>query len=112
MTPLQRALITYEGNHALDGCPMGEIARLARETPVVRWDHGVAFFTMADIVAAGNHPGVISSNPVTHEAMGMGSKEPLIPLHLDGDAHRHTGACSIRCSHRSVLPFSRTTSGR
>jgi cytochrome P450 len=89
MTPLQRALVVYEGNHALDGCPMSEIGQLVRETPVIRWDHGVAFFTMADIVAAGNHPGVISSNPVTHEAMGMGSKEPLIPLHLDGELHRH-----------------------
>jgi cytochrome P450 len=44
---------------------------------------------MADIVAAGNHPALVSANPVTHEPFGMGSSEPLIPLHLDGELHRH-----------------------
>jgi cytochrome P450 len=90
MTPLQRALIAYEGNHELDTeCPMTAIGRIAAETPVIRWDMGVALFTMADIVAAGNHPALVSANPVTHEPFGMGSSEPLIPLHLDGELHRH-----------------------
>jgi cytochrome P450 len=89
MSPELRAMIAYEGNHALDTrCPYHDFARVQRETPVVRWEMGVGFFTMADIVAAGNHPSLVSADPTTGEAFGMGSAEPLIPLHIDGDMHR------------------------
>jgi cytochrome P450 len=89
MDPLMRSLITYEFNGAMDNvCPMKDLARVVEQTPVVRWEMGVGFFSMADVVAAGNHPGLVSSNPVTHEPYGMGSREPLIPLHIDGDIHR------------------------
>jgi cytochrome P450 len=90
MTPLQRGLVTYEGNGSLDSeCPMTGIARVMEDTPVIRWEMGVGLFKMADILAAGNHPALVSTNPTTHEPFGMGSREPLIPLHLDGDVHRH-----------------------
>ncbi len=89
MSPELRAMIAYEGNHALDTqCPYNDFARVQRETPVVRWEMGVGFFTMADIVAAGNHPSLVSAEPNSGEAFGMGSAEPLIPLHIDGDLHR------------------------
>lgn len=89
MSPELRAMIAYEANRALDTeCPYRDIAKLQAEAPVVRWEMGVGFFTMADIVAAGNHPQLISTEPHTGEAYGMGSAEPLIPLHIDGDIHR------------------------
>jgi cytochrome P450 len=31
----------------------------------------------------------VSMDPATRMVMGMGSDDPLIPLHLDGDVHRH-----------------------
>ena len=85
-----RAMILYESNHAMDTkCPYRDIARVAEESPVVRWEMGIGFFKMDDIVAVANHPLLVSTNPETGEPMGMGSHEPLIPLHLDGDIHRH-----------------------
>jgi cytochrome P450 len=90
MDPLMRTMVAYESNGTTDvACPFAALADLPRDVPVVRWDMGVAFFTMADVVAVGNHPAVVSCSPVTHESMGMGSREPLIPLNLDGDIHRH-----------------------
>jgi cytochrome P450 len=44
---------------------------------------------MDDIVTAGRNPALVSTNPATGVAFGMGSEDPLIPLHLDGDIHRH-----------------------
>ncbi|MDO8364773.1 MAG: cytochrome P450 [Actinomycetota bacterium] len=85
-----RSLLTYENNGSMDvACPWARLVEVARDTPVVRWEMGVGFFSMADVVSVGNHPAVVSANPITHEPMGMGSREPLIPLHLDGDVHRH-----------------------
>jgi cytochrome P450 len=89
MTPELRAMIAYEGNQALDHeCPYRDFAKVRAESPVVRWEQGVGFFKMADIVAAGNHPHLVSTEPHTGESYGMGSVEPLIPLHIDGDIHR------------------------
>ncbi len=88
MTPVQRALIAYEGNGALDVAePQSLIDEVRRATPVLRWEMGVGFFLMDDIVAAGRNPALLSYSPGT--PTGMGSAEPLIPLHLSGDAHRH-----------------------
>jgi cytochrome P450 len=56
---------------------------------VVRWELGVGFFRMDDIVAAGRNPDLASTDPATGVPFGMGSTDPLIPLHLDGDVHRH-----------------------
>ena len=90
MSPELRALIAYDPNGALDlPLPQEEIARIGRETPVVRWELGVGFFTMDDIVAAGRNPALVSTNPDTGIPFGMGTEDPLIPLHLDGDLHRH-----------------------
>jgi cytochrome P450 len=89
MDPILRATIAYEANGALDvAVPQTELARLLRETPVVRWEMGVAFFTMDDVLAAGRNPAIVSTNPETGAGFGMGSREPLIPLHIDGDRHR------------------------
>ncbi len=90
MSPELRALIAYEPNGALDLVdPQPVLRRIAAETPVVRWEFGLGFFRMDDILAAGRNPVLVSADPTTGEAMGMGSAEPLIPLHLDGDLHRH-----------------------
>jgi cytochrome P450 len=89
MSPALRALITYEHNGALDvEVPQSLIDQVRRETPVVRWEMGVGFFAMDDIVAAGRNPLIVSTNPATGVPFGMGSREPLIPLHIDGDRHR------------------------
>lgn len=90
MSPELRALIAYEHNGALDNPePQAAIARVLAETPVVRWERGVGFFSMEDVREAGRNPALVSTNPDTGIPMGMGSEEPLIPLHLDGDLHRH-----------------------
>jgi cytochrome P450 len=90
MSPELRALIAYDPNGALDlPLPQEVIAKIGRDTPVVRWELGVGFFTMDDIVAAGRNPALVSTNPDTGIPFGMGTEDPLIPLHLDGDLHRH-----------------------
>jgi cytochrome P450 len=90
MTPELRALIAYEPNGALDlAMPQPILDRIRQETPVVRWELGVGFFVMDDIVAAGRNPALVSTNPSTGLPFGMGTEDPLIPLHLDGDIHRH-----------------------
>jgi cytochrome P450 len=90
MSPELQALIAYHPNGALDvDRPQHAIDEIRRTTPVVRWEMGVGFFTMDDVVAAGRNPSIVSMNPQTGEGNGMGSAEPLIPLHLDGELHRH-----------------------
>jgi cytochrome P450 len=89
MEPVMRALVAYESNGALDvEVPQVELARILRDAPVVRWEMGIAFFSMDDIVAAGRNPAFVSTDPSTGAGFGMGSREPLIPLHVDGDRHR------------------------
>jgi cytochrome P450 len=84
MSPELRALIAYEPNGALDvELPQTALDEVRRTMPVVRWEMGVGFFGMDDIVAAGRNPDIGSV------VMGMGSHDPLIPLHIDGDMHRH-----------------------
>jgi cytochrome P450 len=84
MSPQLQALIAYHPNGALDlERPQPGIEEIRRTMPVVRWEMGVGFFTMDDIVAAGRNPDIGSV------VMGMGTDDPLIPLHLDGDLHRH-----------------------
>jgi cytochrome P450 len=90
MTPELRSLIVYEPNGSLNvERPQPLIDEVLRTTPVVRWEMGVGFFRMEDIVEVARNPHVVSMNPVTHEGFGMGSAAPLIPLHVDGDIHRH-----------------------
>jgi cytochrome P450 len=90
MSPELRSLIVYEPNGSLNvEQPQVLIDEVRRRSPVVRWEMGVGFFGMADIVEVARNPHVVSMNPVTHEGFGMGSAAPLIPLHLDGEPHRH-----------------------
>lgn len=90
MSPELRSLIFYEPNGALDvEFPQPALERIRRESPVVRWELGVGFFTMEDILAAGRNPALVSNNPETGVPFGMGAEEPLIPIHLDGDEHRY-----------------------
>jgi cytochrome P450 len=90
MSPELQALIAYHPNRALDfEDPQGVIDEIRRATPVVRWELGVGFFGMDDIVAAGRNPDLVSMNPDTGVGFGMGSPDALIPLHVDGELHRH-----------------------
>lgn len=89
MSPELRALLAYEPNGAFDVlAPQPIYDRIRQETPVIRWDMGVAFFTMDDLVVGCRNPAIVSSNPATGTGMGMGSRDPLIPLHIDGVKHR------------------------
>ena len=85
-----RALIAYEPNGSLNvELPQQLIDEVRRTSPVVRWEMGVGFFGMDDVTAAARHPDLVATEPFTGEPFGMGCVEPLIPLHLDGDIHRH-----------------------
>ena len=90
MDPVLRALIAYESTGALDVAePQALIDEVRHTTPVIRWELGVGLFLMDDIVAAGRDPKLVATHPDTGTPFGMGSDKPLIPLHLDGDLHRH-----------------------
>ncbi len=89
MSPELRAMITYEPNGSFDVRDSQTLLdELRAATPVVRWELGVGFFAMEDVVVAARNPAIVSTNPDTGVPFGMGSREPLIPLHLDGDLHR------------------------
>src|SRR5438105_2101983 len=89
MSTALRSMIAYEHNGSFDVRDVQTLLdRLRAESPVVRWERGVGFFGMDDVVAAARNPSIVSSDPETGVPMGMGSREPLIPLHVDGDAHR------------------------
>jgi cytochrome P450 len=89
MDPALRAMIGYEPNGAFDvEDAQALLDRMRRETPVVRWEMGVGFFALDDVVAAGRNPAIVSTNPATGVVIGMGSRDPLIPLHVDGEIHR------------------------
>ncbi|MGV0656389.1 cytochrome P450, partial [Mycolicibacterium thermoresistibile] len=88
MDPALRAVVTYEQTTIFDiADPRPIYNELLAKHPVVKWEGGVAFFAAQDIIAAGRHPDVISVDPATGRSMGMGSRDPLIPLHLYGDRH-------------------------
>jgi cytochrome P450 len=88
MNPAMRAAILYEANPAFNvDDPRPIWSELLQNFPVIKWEMGVGFFRADDITAAGRHPDVISVNPYTGLSMGMGSRDPLIPLHLTGDTH-------------------------
>ena len=54
MSPELRALIAYDPNGALDvEVPQAALDEVRRTMPVVRWEMGVGFFGMDDVVAAG-----------------------------------------------------------
>ncbi|MGD9703718.1 MAG: cytochrome P450 [Acidimicrobiia bacterium] len=85
-----RALIAYEPNGAYNvESPQATIDAVRRTTPVVKWEMGVGFFGMEDITEAARHPDLVSSHPDTGEIFGMGTPQPLIPLNLHGDIHKH-----------------------
>jgi cytochrome P450 len=88
MDPAMRAAILYEANPTFNVDDPREIwSELLHNYPVIKWEMGVGFFRADDITAAGRHPDVISVNPYTGLSMGMGSRDPLIPLHLTGETH-------------------------
>jgi cytochrome P450 len=83
-----RSLIAYEPNGSLDlASPQPLLDEIRRTRSVVRWELGVGFFGMEDVRAACRNPDLVSMNPETGVNFGMGSRDPLIPLHLDGPRH-------------------------
>jgi cytochrome P450 len=88
LDPALRAMVMYEQNGVFDVPDPGSLfTKLLADYPVVQWDFGVAFFATKDIVAAGRNPAIVSSDPSTGLSMGMGSRDQLIPLHVDGPQH-------------------------
>jgi cytochrome P450 len=88
LNPAMRAAILYEANPTFNVDDPRQIwSDLLHTYPVIKWEMGVGFFRADDIIAAGRHPDVISVNPYTGLSMGMGSRDPLIPLHLTGETH-------------------------
>jgi cytochrome P450 len=89
MSPALRAMIAYEPNGAFDVADApARLGTLLADAAVVRWEGGVGFFGMEDVVAAGRNPAIVSAHPETGTPFGMGSREPLVPLHIDGEPHK------------------------
>ncbi len=98
MSPELRALIAYAPNDSFDiEDSQAVLDRVVRETPVVRWEMGVAFFTMDDIVAARN-PAVVSTNPATGIPYGMGSRGRSSRSISTASATATRASCSTHCS--------------
>jgi cytochrome P450 len=90
LSPAARTIVSFEKNGAIDVvAPQALFEEVLGANPKpVRWEQGVAFFKYSDVLEATRNPAIISNDPVTHEPMGMGSEEPLIPLNLDGEEQR------------------------
>lgn len=89
MEPALRAMIVYEQNEAFTVPePQPILDRLRRETPVVRWEAGVGFFGMNDVLAASRNRSLSMTHPDTGRPLGLGSREPLVPMHFGGSEHR------------------------
>jgi cytochrome P450 len=90
MSPELRALMAFEPNRSLAlADPQERLDAVRRAWPVVRWESGIGFFTMDDVAAAARNADIVSMEPDTGTVLGMGTEDPLIPLNLDGDVHRH-----------------------
>jgi cytochrome P450 len=63
-----------------------ELLRMLETEPIRRRGSDVTLMRMADIVEVTHRREVRSTNP--DAGASMGSTEPLIPLQIDGDAHR------------------------
>ncbi|MGE0879557.1 MAG: cytochrome P450 [Acidimicrobiia bacterium] len=90
MPAAARTILTHEKNGVIDVVePQTHFAEIVQRYPrPVRWEAGVAFFKLADVLEATRNPAIISNDPHTMKPMGMGSEEPLIPLNIDGPEHR------------------------
>jgi hypothetical protein len=72
MDPTIRAMLTYERNGAFDVAePQVVLQRLLRESPVVRWELGVGFFAMEDVLAGCKNKALVSNHPDTGRPFGM-----------------------------------------
>jgi cytochrome P450 len=86
--PSMRAMLFYEQNGVFDlEEPRPLFADMLESTPVVQWEFGVGFFGAKDIIAAARNPDIVSNDPQTGRSFGMGSRDPLIPLNIDGEKH-------------------------
>jgi cytochrome P450 len=90
LTPATRTIIAYDRNGSIDVAePQDQFAEILQTYPVpVRWEGGVAFFHFDDVAEICRNPDIVANDPHTGIPYGMGSEEPLIPLNLDGVAHR------------------------
>jgi cytochrome P450 len=90
MPPAARTIVSYEKNGAIDvDAPQAQFEEILDRYPVpVRWEGGVAFFHFDDVTEAARSKDIMSNDPHTGIPFGMGSREPLIPLNLDGPEHR------------------------
>jgi cytochrome P450 len=102
--PIQ-AIVAFAPTESLDVVePQPLFAEILRECPRLRTDNGVAFFRMEDVVEAGRNPAIVSELDVAFE--GMGSREALIPLHVDGDRHtRYRKILDPLLTPRNVAPL-------
>ena len=83
-----RSLALGENNGSLDVEDVQPLYQWVVERfPVVRWDGGVALFRYEDVVAATRNRSIVSYDPLERQPIGLGSREPLIPLNVDGAEH-------------------------
>lgn len=66
--------------------PQPIFQRMLEEHPRLRWEGGIAFFRMEDVVEGGRNPAITSEMELAFNLMG--SREALIPLHVHGTEHR------------------------
>ncbi len=82
-----RAILVYTPTAMLDVVePQPIFAELLEHYPRLRTGESVGFLRMADVVEAGRNPAIVSETQVAFKAMG--SRDALIPLHVDGERHK------------------------
>ena len=86
LDPAARVIVAFDASDVIDVVePQPIFERLLEEHRALRWDGGVAFFGMEDILAAGRNPNISSDIELAYASMG--SRDALIPLHSHGSEH-------------------------
>jgi cytochrome P450 len=86
LDPAARVIIAFDTSDVIDVVePQPIFEALLDEHRALRWEGGVAFFGMEDILAAGRNPNI--SSDIEPAYAGMGSRNALIPLHSHGSSH-------------------------
>ena len=75
LDPAARVIVAFDASDVIDVVePQPIFQRLLDEHRALRWDGGVAFFGMEDILAAGRNPNISSDIEPAYQAWDLGTR--------------------------------------